>query len=227
MEGYASQSLFYAVFPEFDKALDLIDVFEILRNYCSWFNHSVLDKIIKAFCEDSKRMQRAYQNFRTKLEKYCRNRCKKCPCKNGYGHERKADKARMVVKVDRKWRYIRLDHVEEILFNLARILGVPRSTLYLYTVDKGCAQLTLLTPSYIPDALFPLTTEQEVSIAKMGVTFLHSENYLFLPPDMHVKLFRIHMKDEWMLSASLNLWVGYFFHPLRSAGISDGKVWNN
>lgn len=55
-------------------------------------------------------------------------------------------------------------------------------------------------------------------------TFLHCENYLFLPSEMHIKLFHIHMKDEWMFSAALNLWTSYFFHPLRSTGISNAKV---
>jgi len=224
VKGYATQSLFYAVFPELDKASDLIDVFEDVGGYCSWFNHSVICRIIKVYCEDSKKMKVAYQDFCRNLERYCRNRCKKCPLKNGYGHERESDKARMVVKVDRKWMDIRLDQLEEILFNIARILGIPRRTLYLYTVDKGCVQLTLLTPCYIPDALFPLTAEKEGAMTKMGVTFLHCENYLFLPSEMHIKLFHIHMKNEWMLSAALNLWVGYFFHPLRSIGIPNAKV---
>ena len=224
VEGYASRSLFHAVFPQLDQASDFIDVFAIVGEYCSWFNHSVVSRIIKIYCADSIKIQSAYQDFRSNLERYCRNRCKRCPFKNGYGCERKADKARMVVKVDRKWKDIRLDQVEEILFNLARILGVPRSTLYLYTVDKGCVQLTVLTPSYIPDTLFPLTTEQEVAMVKMGLTFLHCENYLFLPPEMRVKLFR--MKYEWMLSAALNLWIGYFFHPLKSLRLPNAKVWS-
>ena len=215
VEGYASQPLFCAVFPELDKASDLIDVFETVWNYCSWFNHSVIYQIIRVYCEDSRGIRKAYQEFCSKLKKYCRNRCKKCPLKNGYGHERKADKVRMVAKVDKKWAYIRLDQLEEILFNIALILNIPRSTLYLYTVDKGCVQLTILMPSYIPDALFPLTAEQEVAMVKMRVTFLHCKNYLFLPSELHVKLFCIRMKDEWMLSAALCLWIGYFFHPLK------------
>ena len=224
LEGYSTKSLFYAAFPELDKASDLIDVFEVVGRYCSWFNHSVIYSIIKVYCKDSKELKIAYHDFRRNLERYCRNRCKKCPLKNGYGRERESDKARIVVKVDRHWSHIRLYHLEEILFNIARILDIPKRTLYLYTVDKGCVQLTLLIPSYIPDALFPLTAEKGVAMMKMGVTFLHCENYLFLPSEVHIKLFCIHMKDEWMMSAALNLWVGYFFHPLRSIGIPNAKV---
>ena len=81
------------------------------------------------------------------------------------------------MKVDRNWMEIQLDQLEEVVFNLSRILNVERHTLHLCCAEKGCVQLTFLVPSYIPNALFPLTTEQEAAIMEMGVFHLWCESY--------------------------------------------------
>ena len=85
----------------------------------------------------------------------------------------------MIVKVDREWEGIQIQQLEEVICSLARILKVRRDILKLACAEKGCVKLTLLVPSYIPDALFPLTAEQETTILEMGVTELQCEMYHF------------------------------------------------
>ena len=85
----------------------------------------------------------------------------------------------MVMKVDRKWDNIRIEQVEEVVFNVARILNVERHVLTLKSVQQGCAQLTLVVPSYLPDAVLPLTAQQETSMVEIGVTDLQCRSYHF------------------------------------------------
>ena len=67
----------------------------------------------------------------------------------------------------------------EVKFNLARIIDVPEHTLYLCCVENGCVQLMFLVPSYIPDAVFPLTPKQETDMRDMGVIDFQCGTYHF------------------------------------------------
>lgn len=176
--GYEGKPLFDAEISDLHQATNLTCVFRIIGCRCSWFNHSFLEDIIKAYCKDSKDVRKAYQDYHAHLQKYCKNRVKECPIPNGFGRGGKKDK-KIVMKVDRNWMEIQLDQLEEVVFNLSRILNVERHTLHLCCAEKGCVQLTFLVPSYIPNALFPLTTEQEAAMMEMGVIHLQCESYHF------------------------------------------------
>lgn len=177
--GYGRKSLFDEEISDLRKAENLSSVVRIVRNRCSWFNHSFLGDIIEAYCEDNKRIKRAHEDYCLHLQRYCKHRVKMYPhnpLKNGYGYGGKKDKE-LIMKVDKKWEEIRLEELEELIFNLARILKVPRHSLHLCSVKNGCVQLTLLVPSYIPDAVFPLTTEQKTAMMEMGVIDLQCGIY--------------------------------------------------
>ena len=166
--GYERKSLLNVeVLSKLYKKPDLIDVFRTLKCYCSWFNHSLLGLIIDIYCGDE--IKSEHQDYYASLQRYCKHRAKDCPLRNGFGHGSDED-IKMIVKVDRKWEEIRIEDLKEVIFTLARIIKVSRHTLRLCCVDKGCVQLTLLVPSNIPDAVFPLTSEQEAAILKMKVS---------------------------------------------------------
>ena len=76
------------------------------------------DEIIRVHCEDSKRFKEC---IRMTVAKNCQIMLKVLLyIRMAMDLRERPIKARMVVKVDRKWRYIRLDQLEETLFNLAR-----------------------------------------------------------------------------------------------------------
>ena len=160
------------------NAPDLIDVFNTVRDHCSWFNHSLLDVIIDVYCKDNREIRKACKEYHAKLQKYCKNPVRLHPFKDGYGRGGEKDKE-LIMKVDKEWEAIRINQMQEIVHNIARILKVSRETLRLCSVEKGCVQLTLWVPSYIPDAAFPLTPEQEAAMKEMGVIDLQCGNYHF------------------------------------------------
>jgi len=176
--GYDDKSLFGTEVSKLNEASDLVDVFEIVGDRCSWFNHSFIEQIIKMYRKGNKKIEKAHKEYCTHLQRYCKRRVRKCPLKNEFGSGGKKD-IRMVMKVDREWDNIRIEHVEEVVFNVARILNVQRHVLTLSSVQYGCAQLTLLVPSYLPDAVFPLTAQQEAFMVEIGVTHLQCRSYHF------------------------------------------------
>ena len=177
--GYTTaMPLFSTKIPDLRRASNLTDIFRIVADHCSWFNHSFLDNVIETFCSDNREITKAYKKYRAHLHRYCKNRVKELPPKSRFGHGGRNDK-QMFIKVDKKWEEIRLEQLEEVVTNLARIMKVSRPTLQLSSAEIGCVQLTFLVPSYIRDAVFPLTTEQEVSMRKMGVIDLQCGTYHF------------------------------------------------
>ena len=176
--AYSKRSLFEEQISELNESPDLYGVFKTVKDYCSWFNHFLLGLIIDIYCKDNKELLQAYKKYRAHLRRYCKVRVMKFAHKNGFGYGGKKDKI-MILKVDRKWEEIRIEQLEEVVFNVAQILNVTRCALHLCSVENGCVQLTLLVPSYIPGEVFPLTTEREKAMKKMGVSKLQCENYCF------------------------------------------------
>ena len=101
--------------------------FEIVGNRCSWFNHSFLEQVIKIYCEGNKKTEKAHKAFCAHLKRYC---IRKCPLKNGFGSGGKKD-AKIVMEVDREWDDIRIEQLEEVVFNVARFEDVPLCCLPL------------------------------------------------------------------------------------------------
>lgn len=124
---------------------DLIAVFETvdLEAHCSWFNHSLLGEIIEVFCEDKKKLMKAHKMYCAQLQKYCKRRVKEFPIKKKFGRGGKRDKKMkdMILKVDRKWEEIRVEHLEEVVCIIARILNVKRHALHLCCVENGVYSL--------------------------------------------------------------------------------------
>ena len=108
--GYKGKPLFDAEISDLHQAEDFTCVFRIIGRRCSWFNHSFLDDVIKAYCIDSKDVRKAYQEYHAHLQKYCKNRVKECPLPNGFGHGGKKDKI-IVMKVDRNWMEIQIEQL--------------------------------------------------------------------------------------------------------------------
>ena len=91
----------------------------------------------------------------------------------------------MVLKVDREWKSIQLEQLEEVILSLARILKVPRHALHLFSIENGCVQLRLTVPDYIPEVIFLLDMTGMVEI---GVVDLQCGNYHFSRQVMHLQV---------------------------------------
>lgn len=188
MPGYPMKSLPDTEMSTLHMSSDLIEVFETVSDYCSWFNHSFLGDIIDAYCTNGEELKKAHQEFCIHLQRYCEHRVEKLPFKNGFGAERKQSCAPMFLKVDKEWECIKIKMLDEVILNLACILKVPRRDLYLYSIENGCVQLTLTVPSYIPDAVFPINSQQEADMMKIGVIELQCGSYHFSQKVGHIRL---------------------------------------
>ena len=172
----SSKTLFESEVPALHRKKTLNDVFQVIADYCSWFNHSLIGDIIEVFCSDDEDVRKTHREFCSQLQKYCKNRTCKCSLKNGFGFGRKRN-AHVTLKTDSEWSTIRIDQLEEVKCNLAKVLKVQPHSLYLLSAKYGCVQLTFLIPEFVAEAIFPLSTELEAVLTEEGILELHCGDY--------------------------------------------------
>ena len=85
------------------------------------------------------------------------------------------------MKLDSKYGSCTVAQIEGFRQKLSGILRVSsQGILRLCQVDKGCLQLMFQVPEFVQQEIFPLSGEQEVSLAAMGVIRLTCGKYQFL-----------------------------------------------
>ena len=167
---------------EIKRAEDVEEVFSILDDYYSFFNYDIIEKIIGWFGtqEDKERLEAYTDHFK----RFCKRRTFECP-PNIFGHTIDKGKTNLVVKVEESWDPsdgCSLEIILRLRNSLAEILGVESEMLYLCRIDKGCVELLFQVPSFVEEDIFPLSVEQETSLASIGVTRLTCGSYSYVQP---------------------------------------------
>ena len=73
----SDKSLFHGVLPYLQKMKNLNSIFDVVADYCSWFNHSLIGAIIRTYCKDDETVNVTYDDFCERLRTYSKHRvCK-------------------------------------------------------------------------------------------------------------------------------------------------------
>ena len=173
---------------QIERAEDVEGVFNILDKYYSFFNYIILEKIIGWFgtSEDKERLETYTGNFK----RFCKRRTFECP-PDIFGNTVDEGKTDLIVKYEESWDPTEggcpLETVQRLRNSLGEILEVEPETLYLCQIDKGCVELLFQVPSFAAEDIFPLSMEQERSLASVGVTRLTCGSYRFpQPPEVYL-----------------------------------------
>jgi len=165
---------------EINQAENIEKVFHILRDYHSFFNYGVIERVISWFgTEDDKKRLEAYREH---FERFCKRRTFECPS-DIFGHCVDKGKSNLVVKVQGAMdpnNWYSLENVVNLRITLGDILKVEPETFYLYRIDNGCVELMFQVPSFIEEDIFPLSVEQKRSLASIGVSKLTCGSYRYL-----------------------------------------------
>ena len=167
--------------------VDLIDMFEVVASHCSWFNHSLVNYIITAYCPDDEHIRRKYEEYCGDLKNYCKNRVCLCSRKNGFWPGRHHSRTHVTVKMDREWSKLTAEQLDEVKLNIADTLKLWKHTLYLRSVEKGCVKLVFHVPDSVAEEVFPLSQGQEVALKEVGVLWLNCGDYQFLSEEVGMR----------------------------------------
>ena len=154
------------------KIRSLAELFLAILPYCSWFNHLLVENIIETFCDDDERLLRKWERFKESFAKYCESRLCQCPLDQFGEDHPHADTTPVVMKIDNKWKTVKVAQLEVIRDTVAQILNIKLHNLYLRAVKNGCIELTFYIPNFIATGSLPPSTEQITALQNEGVSFI-------------------------------------------------------
>lgn len=139
------------------------EVFYVINEYYSYFNYELLQMIVEVHGspEDKKRMQRYLVDF----SRYC----KKVPCVEFHDESptsKHPKKAKLKFKLEFKKESLKLDNIREIKRQIAKILNIRSSVLYLASIKDGCTEITFLIPTFCIKKLLNTADEERSRLGK-------------------------------------------------------------
>ena len=161
---------------DLEKAGNLSEVFMGLKDYMSFFNYHLIEHIINVL--GTKEVKTELKKYKTSFQQYAQRRVYECPPQ--YGPVSEVSHADIFVKIDSRYENYTLAEIEDFRQELSILLGVSsKGVLRLCRVEKGCFQLTFQVPSFLQQAIFPLSREQERALEAEGVIRLTCGEYQF------------------------------------------------
>ena len=155
---------------EFSKATSIEEIFLILKEYCSFYNHEIIKYIVEEL--GTKDDKAKLEKYREDFTEYCRRSVFECPFSSG--SEKSSHFVDLVMKVDSDTmiepytvKAVQLFHTQ-----VAKILQVTKHTLHLWSVEEGCLKVTFHIPQFLTTVIFPLNAGQRSSLKELGVAKL-------------------------------------------------------
>jgi hypothetical protein len=161
---------------ELPKAETIDDVMSIVREYSSFFNYRMLKNIINHLGGEQDRENLAA--YLQEFAEYAKRKVYECPCEVGQINE--DGRSNMFVTLDKSYDNCTVSCLKNFERELAKILNVSSDVVViLCRIAPGSLQLIFQIPLSIQKAIFPLSSEQEVALTKLGVVQLSCGEYHF------------------------------------------------
>ena len=155
-----------------EKLHDESDLNEALMKaskYWSFFDYETVTSIINTYCKNDADLQEEVESYISSFKIYCQRRLCEVPIDN-FETEIHKKTTKLYVKMDENFT-ISLNEVKRIE---AKVSGLLDTDLYLLTVKEGCIELIFSCLRKI-NLLFPLNSQQEEDLLKMGVLRLYDD----------------------------------------------------
>ena len=166
-------------YNELKAAKTVYESFLVLKDYFSFFNYHIIEHIIEELGTENDKAK--LQRYKEDFNQYAKRRIFECLPE--FGPVSDADHADVFVKVDSQYETYTVEEIEMFRHKLSEILRVSsQGILRLCRIDKGCFQLMFQVPSLVQQEIFPLSKEQEMTLAALGVIKLTCGKYQ-LPDD--------------------------------------------
>ena len=175
-----TSSLTSSLRQEFASITTLRELFVLLNKYSSWFNYEFIVKLSNVFLTQNRSLKRKWSAYRQKLKDYFVNYngvAIKCADGIEFGLSDIPGTEVMIAKVARDGYTL-----NDLFFFRQAIrdaLGMSQYRLYFCSVDRGCLELQYSIPEFLYSVLFPLTDEQVLSLANIGVIKLSCGSFKY------------------------------------------------
>ena len=167
------------------RKMDTIDdVMGLVCEYSSFFNYQMLENIINNLGgeQDKRNLAEYLEDF----AEYAKRTVFEGPCEVGIMSEE--SRANIILKVDKSYVSYTVSSLNDFTLELKRILAKSSDMMIpLCRIEPGCLKLTFQMPLFLQQHIFPLSDDQEVALAKLGVKQLSCGDYMFTN-EVHLRL---------------------------------------
>ena len=174
---YSKNLPFGCQLPELRKAENTDEVMLCIGEYCSFFYFEMLECIIDNLgtAQDKTNLKKYKEEF----QKYAERHVFECPSE--ICEMTKRGHISMFVTLDDAYKNCNVSNIHLFVSNLEDVLNISSgSGLKLCRIEPGSLKLTFQLPLSVLQDIFPLSSEQEVALAGLGVMQLSCGNYLFI-----------------------------------------------
>ena len=172
---HLSQSIFEEHKQQLKKATCIEDAFEVLDEYCSFFNYGIVEFMIGKL--GTEKDQQNLQEYKDDFAHYAQRRLFECPSK--ISSKCQDGQVEFHMKLDSKYEKYSLEDMIEFQITLCKILQMSIHVARLCEVGKGCIELIYQIPLFVQQTVFPLSVEQETTLFNLGILSLISGDYSF------------------------------------------------
>ena len=166
-----------AVIQSYEYVLENIDnvesVKDVIEENSTFFDYRPVEYMIEIVGMEKDKRQ--LETYKEDFEHYIKRRVFECPTKIGPTHAPNNKELHVKVEFD----YSKLVKLKQFQCRLSLILEVSVHVLRISSIKEGCIQLTFLIPSFVQEAIFPLSAEQEVTLKELGIIQLSCGDYHF------------------------------------------------
>ena len=185
---------------ELTKATNLLEVFTVLEPFVSFFNHEIIEHIIK--CCGSIDDQRRLANYKQKFTEFCKLSVCECPADiyRAFAYTQfaklsefllvvwhqdliafltpiksaiKTDKdGTVTVKLNDDFQQYTVEAMNKFRHKLCNILDVSEYDLRLIHVHEGCTEINFAVFLDLLNLVFPLSEEQKAKLNDEGVILM-------------------------------------------------------
>ena len=161
----------------------------ILLNLMSFLQFSILKRIVRDLCYDSKELQERLNTYEENFNRYLKRRV----CETHVYHEGRFEvftgsgsdkKVKLLIITDENWddnsEFLRVSDLKKIV---ADILDIDNFSLELASIEHHCLRLHYLISSLIAQAVFPLTEEEWKKLSQYSIIKMQCLEYFYTTED--------------------------------------------
>ena len=174
--------------PDLEKKESVDDAMSVINLYCSFFNYRMLEHIINELGDEKDKMNLA--RYKEDFARYGERHIFECPAVVGEMSEE--GQANMFVTLDDSFDNCNVNHLYAFVSNLEKVLRMDNVSLRLCRIAPGSLKLIFQLPLSVQREIFPLSCDQESSLAGLGVVHLSCGDYQFNRQEKMVYRTRLH-----------------------------------
>ena len=176
--------------PELKRTKTVDAAMLVIGEYCSFFNFYMVENIIKKL--GTRQDKKNLEKYKKEFSVYAERHVFECPSEVGTMSKGLAEMV-VTLTLDRTYKSYTLEYLELFVNNLRKILNISSSAAFkLCHVAPGSLKLNFQLHRSMIEDIFPLTSEQEAELAKLGVDNLTLIYYQFnRQPQVQLQLYML------------------------------------